>query len=320
MSQTSLARRLGLGRLAYFAYHLPAAKVGDSIRAGGPLVQWKTARGRRAMERAASGLPPPGTFPPGPPLTVHVLTGRRFWYQAVFCLWTLSRSARAEVAPVVVDDGSLTPTNFAALARLFPAARWVRPEEIRQRLDEALPAARFPTLRERRLAFPLLRKLTDVHAGLRGPRLLLDSDMLFFRRPGLLLDWLAAPDRPLRATDLTNAYGYPLELLGELAGRPVPEKVNTGITGFWSEELDWDRMEFWCRTLIERAGTHYFQEQALVALQLAGRDCLVAPITDYVTGPEPPEALECRAILHHYVAETKRWYFQHNWRRVLADA
>jgi hypothetical protein len=22
--------------------------------------------------------------------------------------------------------------------------------------------------------------------------------------------------------------------------------------------------------------------------------------------------------MHHYVAESKRWYFQHNWRRALA--
>jgi hypothetical protein len=22
-------------------------------------------------------------------------------------------------------------------------------------------------------------------------------------------------------------------------------------------------------------------------------------------------------VMHHYVAESKRWYFQHNWRRAL---
>lgn len=125
--------------------------------------------------------------------------------------------------------------------------------------------------------------------------------------------------QPLCATDIQNAYGYPLELLRELAGQPVPERVNTGLIGLRSEEIDWDRLEYWCRTLIERQGTHYYQEQALVALLLAGRRHCAAPPTDYVTLPRPPEASECRAVMHHYVAGSKRWYFRENWRRVLAD-
>jgi hypothetical protein len=33
--------------------------------------------------------------------------------------------------------------------------------------------------------------------------------------------------------------------------------------------------------------------------------------------PVPPEARDCRAVMHHYVAASKRWYFQHNWQRAL---
>ncbi|MDB6165383.1 MAG: glycosyl transferase family 2, partial [Lacunisphaera sp.] len=66
-----------------------------------------------------------------------------------------------------------------------------------------------------------------------------------------------------------------------------------------------------------REGTSYYLEQALIAMLVAGRDCAVAPAADYVTLPQPPEALECRAVMHHYVAESKRWYFQRNWRQAL---
>lgn len=313
---SSLARQLGLGRAAYLLWHRPRGKVVESIRAGGPLEQWRTERGRRAMEAAAWGLP---ALPPaeGPALELHVLTGRRFWYQTAFCLWTFARAAGRELAPVVLDDGTLTPEFFEPLKRLFPKARLDMETEIVQRLDEHLPAARFPSLRQRRLGFPLLRKITDVHAGLAGWRLFLDSDVLFFHRPTLLLDWLAQPTQCLRATDVEYAYGYSPELLAELAGRPVDELVNTGILGLSSEEIDWERMEYWCRTLIERAGPHYYQEQALVALHLAGRATSAAPLADYVTFPRPPEADACRAVMHHYVAASKRWYFQRNWRRAL---
>jgi hypothetical protein len=191
---------------------------------------------------------------------------------------------------------------------------------VEARLNAHLPAHRYPVLRARRVRFPLLRKLTDVHAGLRGWRLFLDSDMLFFRRPQLLLDWLAAPTRPLCATDVENAYGYSLDLLAELAGCAVSERINTGLLGLHSEAIDWDQMEYWCDQLISRAGTHYFQEQALVAMLLAGQPHDFAPIYDYVTYPRGPETEQCQAVMHHYVAESKRPYLRSNWRKIVAFA
>lgn len=315
----SRLQQAGVGRLAYQFLHRPLGALKACLKEGGPLEQRRTERGRQDMEAAALQLP---VLPVrgGIPLELHMLTGRRFWYQTAFCLWTFARASGRDLAPVVLDDGSLTPDIFQPIARLFPKARLVSESEIIRRLDTHLPADGFPALRQRRQVFPLLRKLTDVHAGLSGWRLFLDSDMLFFKRPALLLDWLANPTQCLRATDVENAYGYPLELLHELAGRPVDELVNTGLLGLRSDGMDWERMEYWCRTLIERAGTHYYQEQALVALHLAGRASVAAPICDYVTFPKPPEARDCRAVMHHYVADSKRWYFQRNWRRSLASA
>jgi hypothetical protein len=107
-------------------------------------------------------------------------------------------------------------------------------------------------------------------------------------------------------------------MLQELAGAPAPSKLNVGLCGLRGSDLDWERLEFWTRRLIERQGTHYFLEQALVAMQVAGKECAVASATDYVTGPRPPEADECRAVMHHYVAGSKPWYFRYNWRKCLA--
>ena len=314
-------RHLGAGRVHYNLVHRPFGAARASLREGGPIEQWRTARGRRAMEAAARHLP---IIAAGdtrqPPLEMHFLTGRRFWYQTAFCLWTFAQHSRREIRPIIHDDGSLTPEFVAPLARIAPTARFVSVAETIERLDVHLPTARFPTLRERWQHFPLLRKLTDVHVGERGWKLFLDSDLLFFREPQLLIRWLDHPDTPLRAVDVENAYGYPLAMLNELAGRAVPEFVNTGLCGLRSDEIDWEKMEWWCRTLIARAGTHYYQEQALVALLLAGRTCTVAPLSDYVTLPQPPEVRTCAAVMHHYVAGSKSWYFRHNWKHALASA
>ena len=47
---------------------------------------------------------------------------------------------------------------------------------------------------------------------------MIDSDLLFFRRPDFLVSWLTAPTRPLHAVDFTESYGYSRPLLEQLAG------------------------------------------------------------------------------------------------------
>jgi hypothetical protein len=304
------------GQILLKFYHTPLGRMRDSLRNGGPWQERRTEAGRAEMEFAARALP---ALPPaaGAPVELHLLTGRRFWYQTAFCLWTLASQSGRSLAPVIYDDGSLTEEFQAPLARLFPAARFVARAETVARLDEFLPEARFPVLRERWLNYPNIRKLTDPHLGRSGWKLVLDSDLLFFHRPQFLLDWLAAPDRPLHAVDCETSYGYTRPLMNELAGAPVAELVNVGLTGLHGGEFDWERLEHWCATLIAREKTSYYLEQALIAMLVAGRPCAIAPAEDYVTLPVPPEARECRAIMHHYVANSKRWYFQENWRRTL---
>lgn len=313
-------RRLGLGVLAYRLYHAPAGAWRAMIAAGGPLEQWRNARGRAAMEYAAHSLPTPQPPPGAPRFEPHLLSGRRFAYQSAFCLWTLAQHSRCSLAPVIYDDGSLDSADRALLARLFPLTRFVSKPEAKAKLDARLPPDRFPFLRDRWERYPNIRKLTDPHVGAHGWKLIIDSDLLFFRAPALLVTWAQNPTSPLHAVDFETSYGYSRPLLESLAGAPLAERVNVGLCGLNSDELDWEKLEFWCRALIEREGTHYYLEQALVALLVAGRHCIVAPASDYVTLPRLPEVQDCRAVMHHYVANSKSWYFRKNWRRALTVA
>ena len=308
-------RALGVGRLAYLLWHRPLAELHRSWREGGPINQLRTRRGRLAMVAATKLLPP---LPPPPPDAPEVcfLTGRRFWYQTAFCFWSLCRHAGRPLRVAFYDDGTIDDPLRTECVRLFPGARLHDARAIAASLDEHLPVARFPALRARRLVYPNLRKLTDVHAGGRGWRLVLDSDMLFFRRPDLLLAWLDAPTRPLHMTDVQDAYGYSRALMETIAGRPIPIRLNVGLCGLRSDELDWDRLETWCRRLQEAEGTSYYQEQALTAMLLAGRECVVAPPEDYVLMPDEDEARRPHAVMHHYVHLSKRGYFRHAWRHL----
>jgi hypothetical protein len=306
--------------LARRYYHDPLSRLGLSFREGGPFEQRRTERGRAQMIAAASALEPLENPPDGRPLEVTFLSGARHWYQTLFCIYSLASHAEARVEPIICDDGTLTHRTIEAILRVVPWARFELHDDVEARLDAVLPASRFPRLRARRIEYPHLRKLCDIHAGRQGWRLVLDSDMLFFGRPTLLIEWLERPDQPCHLIDPIRAYGYSPELLFELSGKDEPDRVNVGVCGLLSESIDWDRLEYWCGATLDREGPNYLQEQALTALLLSGQACLRLPEADYRVMPSVSEGNNPAAVLHHYVAHSKRSYFQYGWHRILADA
>src|SRR4051812_40772243 len=119
MSLPDTARSLGLGKLALHLYHNPVGRLKNCLREGGPLQQLRTGQGRQEMEQAAHELPQLSSTS-GAPVELHLLTGRRFWYQTAFCLWTLAFQSGRRVAPVIYDDGTLTAEFREPLEKLFP--------------------------------------------------------------------------------------------------------------------------------------------------------------------------------------------------------
>lgn len=311
------ARRLGLGKIALYAYHRPIGLTRKSIREGGPIQQLKTARGKREMIEAAGRLPELLRPVADNGLTVYFMTGSRYWYQTAFCFFSLQQNVPDEViTPILIDDGTLSESYLDKIRRVVPWVEVWSLTSIEERLDQNLPASKYPTLRERRIEQPLIRKVLDLHVGERGWKMLLDSDMLFFRRPDHMLQWLRNPQKPYYMVDCMTAYGYSDELRRELAGHPIPDRINIGMFGWRSDDTDVDKLEYWVKTLLEREGTHYNLTQGLCSMMYAGRESEVAPEKDYLVLPDVQEGKIPTAILHHYVAESKRAYFQYGWRHI----
>jgi len=312
MSRESVSR-FGLGRLLYLGWYKPRAIWHRSRREGGPWQQWLDRRGRAEMERAAWRLP--ARQPKESKCSeVYFLTGRRFWFQTAFCCWSLARHSEDRIAPVFIDDGTFDDGLQREAMRVFPNSRVEWSKDVERRLDDCLPRNRFPRLRKQREGYVHLRKVTDVHAGRSGFRIVLDSDMLFFKRPEALMAWFEAPTQPVHMEDVQNAYGYPDEVLGALITAALPPRLNVGITGLDSSALDWNQWESWCDQLLREQGSSYYLEQALVALALAGKPAIRLARSDYLVMPDAAEAQSPTAVLHHYVDLSKRGYFRHGWR------
>ena len=309
-----IPRKLNLGIAFYKLYYAPKAFMLRFFQKGA-IDTALDFQAQQQMERAALQLTPIEGISTAP-LDIYFLSGKRFWYQTCFCAYSIAHHSEIPLRPIIYDDGSLQQKYQESIQTVFPNASIVLQSEIEDQIDQHLPISQFPALRERRLNYPNIRKLTDIHAGSSGWKLVLDSDMLCFKRPDFLLDWLQKPDRPCHMVDTETSYGYPIPMLKRLAGAEIAERLNVGICGLNSSNIDWEKLEYWCRTLIEQQGTHYYQEQALIAMLMADQTCAIAPEQDYIVMPNQEEGMHPRAILHHYVASSKPWYFRYGWKNI----
>ncbi|MEM9922925.1 MAG: glycosyl transferase [Cyanobacteria bacterium P01_D01_bin.50] len=310
-----LAKTLNLGKLLYRTYYAPKGFLQKCLRRGAinmAIDNWCC----RQMEAAAYRLPTINVDDSKETFDIYFLSGQKFWYQTSFCAYSMAQNANINLRPVIYDDGTLAQKYTHQIRRIFPNAKIVSIAEIEEQLERYLPVSQFPYLRERRANYPNMRKLTDIHLGTPGWKLVLDSDMLFFRTPSFLLNWLQSSQKPCCMIDTETSYGYSDELMTSLTKAKLPKLVNVGICGINSSAIDWEELEFWCKTLIEKEGTHYYQEQALVAMMLANQGCDKAPASDYIVMPDRDEAIQPEAVLHHYVSDSKPWYFRYGWKHI----
>lgn len=308
-------KKLGLGKVALYCWHRPLGLVKKSILEGGPLEQIRTERGRKHMVEAAA------TFPTLLPLSdkysanVLFLSGKKYWYQTLFCFISLQLRFDYRITPLIFDDGTLDHDVRRLICQVVPWATFVDLSDIESRLDLHLPVKRYPSLRHRRIEYPHLKKLTDLHVGMAGFGLVLDSDMLFYERPDELDQYFKSPSA-IYIQDVSDAYGYSNKLMCELAEGPVLSKVNVGLYAFDRGLIDWDAEERWCAKQLQIEGTSYLQEQGITAIELTKQSARPLSSARYIVMPNSKEGRSPTAILHHYVAHSKRTYFQQGWRTI----
>ncbi|MFZ0593823.1 MAG: hypothetical protein WAM39_25420 [Bryobacteraceae bacterium] len=274
---------------------------------------------RLTIERAARQLPTIEASRGGSLMPVYFMSGREHWAMTVFCAFSLLASTQANLAPVIMDDGTLDNEKRAELRRILPIVRFLDAEESNERVHCHLSPQRFPALHAMRNHLPLMKKLMDLHAGLTGWRLFVDSDVLFFREPEWMIGWLESPRQPVYMSDYQNSYGYPLPFLREVLGAPAPERVNTGFCGLCSEKIDWEQLEQWAARLHGGGGTNHFSEQCLTAMLIAKSGGEAAP-RGYLIWPSADESRRPTAVMHHYVAESRTWYHILGWPGILRRA
>jgi len=311
-----ILRNAGLGKIKYQLFHRPISAL-KSLNRIGLTNSIYNAAGKSDMIQAARKLYSQKSLPKAKStVPICILTGKKYWYQTIFCLHSLQHFSEQRFSIEIFSDGSLEHYNLDLMQEKLGELKYVSNKKMQMRIENLFNEHEYQTLLNRRKEYPHLRKLTDIHAGRKGWHLVLDSDMLFFDRPTELLDWMHNPQKPLCMKDCVNSYGYSSSLLTRLAKDSVPSLINVGITGLKSDEIEWPQIQEWIQKFQEAEGTSYFQEQALVALLLSGKDFLQLDGEQYRCINQSYEGTNCKLI--HFVSDSKSFYFQKAWQKYLS--
>lgn len=298
----ALMRRLGAG--AFLLRLRRAYRFG--LRA-----EFSTWLAKRRWLKAAADLPalPSGE---GPLDCFMLLNEPRLWEG----IWSLHAFRRlfGPCRLVILDDGSLKRASIRILERLFPDISIPDVADNDGRIDAYLESAGLPLCREWRRRFVFFRKLVDPQILAKSDKIvLLDSDVLHFKSPCEIHEWVAQPDGMRYAADIRrHSYCAPPEALRALCGVSLPEYFCAGYLCVPKHAVDLGRIErYLAAEVFERQRAEgkfsHVAEQTLYAMESARAGAKMLP-PSYATCPEPRTG---DIVMGHFCGgeATRYWFY-----------
>lgn len=279
-------RRLGVGKFWLKIQQLRALTLPGAVKL-------QFAR-RRYLHRIGHATPIPAG---GGEVEIHMLLHHKRIYEGLWSLYSFASLAERPCRIVIHDDGSLTPADLELLDRVFPGLRVIK----RAFADEAL----ITFFRERKLErcerfrrnlIFALKLFDPIFFAENDWFVLMDSDVLFYRKPVELLQGLNnAPAQPIECLySCDNGYRYCIEEreLMELLGKTCIERFNPGIVRVSRGIVDFEQFERWLSHPGFWTGTgagNYYAELTLWAMALTLADAQPLPDSYGICSPEPDQ-------------------------------
>lgn len=159
------------------------------------------ARARRLLAHLGAGPISSLAFrhfrrPTGPesPVPVHLLVSSRTWHAGVLAAMSLELHSGRKWRFTFHDDGTVSPGSREYVRSLFAPCRFIPREEADRTVRNFLSG--HPVSLRHRGNHNLFLKFFDTLAYLEADRfVVLDSDVIFFKRPAEILDWVDSGSR-----------------------------------------------------------------------------------------------------------------------------
>lgn len=309
-----------LGQAKTLLIRKPRQQLSHLLR-WGPRSYFRIESWKQQMESVAHDLPSitPDTYQKsGDLIELWFMTGARHWYQTAFCAWSFALHSDCRIRPIIIDDGTLKDSHIDYLKKIFPDLAVHDADTCTAQRESLLALDKYPFINRVIKKQLLFRKLTDVFCGSSKKRLFLDSDMLFYRRPAQIEEFMLTKSSYLVQSDCWESYGYSRSLCEQLTGGArLPKAINIGVLGMSGSIIDWDRVEYWLSQMISLEGWKYNITQCTAAMILAGSGVEALPASLYEVLPSYPKKPRPLRVMEHYVSDSKPYYFQKAWRELL---
>lgn len=197
---------------------------------------------------------------------IHALTCERDWVDLIWSLKSLFSVSDVRFRLCIHDDGSLRQEGLAALRYHFPDARVISRGDADKKVGHML--GNHPRCLALRQSNNLSLKVFDFLSYLESDRLfLLDSDILFFRRPTVLLQRIGDQEYTRNTLNRDWGMGYSVEPqnVQDILDFPFQSHINSGLGLIHRESYDLDDFERWLEVPGILSHSHRI-EQTLVAL------------------------------------------------------
>lgn len=200
---------------------------------------------RRKISKRVHDLGPAPIPDQNQPFTVHTLTCKRDFEMGIWSAKSFNLVCDNAFLWVFHEDGSLTDEDCQVLEKHFPGSQVVRYSSSIEYAKNNFSEKEKITLYREKLK--LMLKLLDIGNWTKGERILfIDTDVLFFKKPTLLLDLVNDENgKNMFNQDVDFAYVFETPILERLMSAKLPERINSGLFVIDKNIFDFDKIERW---------------------------------------------------------------------------
>ncbi len=237
------------------------------------------------------------------PVSLHMVLGRRTLLMAALALRSWEFYTGMRWAPFLHEDGTFSDDDEREALRLFPDATVIRRDRADREVQEALLG--HPVCHENRMKHHWFLKNFDTrHYAPHDRYIVMDSDIVFFRRPDFILRWIERRDETFWFMEDTNEkYASPRPDLEAALGVQLWQKVNSGLDLMFRPGFPLDLAETFLSRCASTARHFQFLEQSLFGVvgSVWGKGGLLPAEYEISWGNFRRPGAVCR----HYVADFK---------------
>lgn len=234
---------------------------------------------------------------------VHMLVSSKTWDAGVLAAATFEHHTGRRWKFYIHDDGTLGQTARRRITSVFDDAVIVDRAAADARARDYL--AGHPKCLDRRGRHNLFLKFSDFAAWTPGRRfIVLDSDVVFFRKPREIVDWAeSGADTCLYNEDTKEKYCSPRAFISERLGVEMWPRFNSGLVTMPLDAVSLDAAERLAAAFEEDSHHPQFFEQTLYGLMgsLWGRGGALPQVYEISWG----YLRRRRAVCRHYVGDFK---------------